>query len=383
MAKIKEFFSKIGNSKDNLLAKIKKIDIYNNGKYFSIAPLAVVLITIICGLCYQFTNTKFDNFANIGVDFMGGTMLTVEISGADNMNSGSKFNENVDIIGAILNEEGFKISVAQSSGENAIIIKYLNTATINGQLVDYNTDEMVEEMSEINTRIAQEKIPAKFSEIYGKNVKASATTTIIGNTASLKLLRTALISIAVSLLIILIYIIIRFDFYSGLAAVVGLAHDVLMMLCFTVIFYIEINSTIVAAIITIVGYSINNTIVVFDKVRSNIKPFKTKKEKYNMGLIVNESIFATMTRTLYTTITTLITISLIAILGVASVKNFALPIMFGLLAGFYSSVFLASPIWGAFKNWGDKLKIKNANRKFKKSKGITSNKNKKPKTAKA
>jgi preprotein translocase subunit SecF len=329
---------------------------------------------IVCGLIYQFTASN--SFANIGVDFKGGTMLTVEYSGTNGMNSGEKYNKNLSIIEEVLNEKGFSSSVAQTSGENSIIVKYINTAVVDGQAIDYNTDEKVEEMYNINESIRksiESKVPAEF----GETVKASCTTTVIGNSASIKLLRTALISIAVSLLIILIYIIIRFDFYSGLAAVIALTHDLVMMMAFTIIFHIEISSTIVAAIITIVGYSINNTIVILDKIRSNIKPFKTSGMRYDMGDIVNKSIFATMTRTLYTTLTTLVTIVLIAALGVASVRNFALPIMFGLIAGFYSSVFLASPLWGGLKNMGENMKRSNANKKFKKGDRAQSTKLKK------
>lgn len=346
-----------------LLAKIKKIDIYNNGRLFAIVPLAIILIMIICGMIYQFTARN--SFANIGVDFKGGTMLTVEFSSADNMNSGANYTKNLAIIDSVLNEKGFSSSVAQASGDSAIIVKYVNKATINGQTVDYNTDEKIEEMSIINREIAEVSIPNRITAEYGNGVTATATATVIGNSASIKLLRTALISVLVSLAVILIYIIIRFDFYSGLAAIISLTHDVVIMMALTVIFYIEISSTIVAAIITIVGYSINNTIVIFDKIRSTMKPYKTSGLKYDMGDVVNRSIFATMTRTLYTTLTTLVTIILIAALGVASVRNFALPITFGLIAGFYSSVFLASPTWGGLKHLGEKMKLSKANKKFK------------------
>ncbi len=350
MSKIKQFF-----------AKFKKLDIYNNGKYYAILPLAVVLIMIVCGLIYQFSHRN--SFANIGVDFKGGTMLTVEYSGADGMNSGQKYTKNLDIIEEALNEKGFSYSVAQTSGENSIIVKYINTAVVDGQAIDYSTDEKVEEMYKINESI-RASIETKVSKEFGEDVKASCTTVVIGNSASIKLVRTALISIAVSLVIILIYTMIRFDFYSGLAAIIALGHDVAMMLALTVIFYIEINSTMVAAIITIVGYSINNTIVIFDKIRSNLKPFKTSGVRYDLGEIVNKSIYSTMMRTLYTTITTLITIILIAAIGVASVRNFALPIMFGLLGGFYSSIFLSTPLWGGLKDLGEKIKRSRANKNF-------------------
>ncbi|HKL73766.1 MAG TPA: protein translocase subunit SecF [Clostridia bacterium] len=351
MTKIKAFFG-----------KFKKLDIYNNGKIFAIVPLAIILIMIICGLTYQFTARN--SFANIGVDFKGGTMLTVEYSGADGMNTGSAYSKNLSIIESALNEKGFSYSVAQSSGESAIIVKYINTAVVDGQAIDYSVDEKVEEMNEINNIII-DNIANKVTAEYGENVTANSTATVIGNAASVKLLRVALISVAVSLAIILIYIIIRFDFYSGLAAVIAVTHDLVIMMALTVIFYIEISSTIVAAIITIVGYSINNTIVIFDKVRSTMKPYKASGAKFDIAIVINKSIFATLTRTLYTTLTTITTIVLIIILGVASVQNFALPILFGLIAGFYSSVLLASPLWGGLKRLGTKIKNERNNKDFK------------------
>ncbi|MFA6866135.1 MAG: protein translocase subunit SecF [Clostridia bacterium] len=347
--------------------KIKTFDINGNAKMFFIAPLAVVLIMIICGCCYQFTNTKYDKFANISVDFQGGTMMTVEFNGQDNMNSGSGYDANLAIITEALAEEGFVVSIAQSSGSNAIIVKYLNTSTKGDQIVDYNSDEKVGEMNTINENI-QLAIADKATSYYDGAVTVNSTATLIGNSASIKLLRTALISVAVALALMLIYIIIRFDLYSGLAAVVALLHDILIMMSFTVIFYVEIGSTIVAGIITIVAYSINNTIVVFDRIRSNMKPYKKAGTKFELGDVVNSAIYSTMTRTLFTTLTTAATVTLLAIFGVASLQNFALPILFGLIAGFYSSAFLAAPMWGYFKNLGDKIKISNKNHKFNKNK---------------
>lgn len=352
--------------------KLKTFDIYDKSKLFFIVPLLVILVMLICGTCYQLNDSAYDKFANIGVDFQGGTLLTVEFSEAG-MNSGDKYNENLALIDEVLESNGLSVAVAQSSGDSSIIVRYLNTALVDGKLEDYSTDDKVSEMNTLNDTV-RESLNTKVAEVYGDTVTIKSTTTLIGNSASMRLLRTALISVSVALVLMLIYIVIRFDLYSALAAIVALLHDIIIMMCFTVIFYVEIGSTIVAAIITIVAYSINNTIIVFDRIRTNIKPFKKTNQKYDVGEMINSSVRSTFTRTCFTTLTTLLVIALLAILGVASIRTFALPIMFGLIAGFYSSVFLAGPMWGVFKNWGNKLKIANANRKFKK--------NSKPKTAK-
>jgi len=361
MSKIKAFFSK-------LIAKGKKVDIFKNRTYFFIVPLAIILIALICGTCYQLTNTKFDKFANIGVDFQGGTMLTAKFSEAG-MNAGEKYNENLAIIDGVLAQNGFSRSIAQASGESSIVVRYLNTATVNNEIIDYSKDGRLVEMENLNKKMIAE-ISEAVEAKYNGAVTVEGTTTLIGNSAAMKLLRTALISVSIALALMLIYILIRFDPYSALAAIVALLHDVVIMMAFTVIFYVEIGSSLIAGIITIVAYSINNTIVVFDRVRDLIKPYGKKGnmlgQKYEIGDIISKAIWGTLTRTLYTTLTTFVVIFLLAVIGVASIQTFALPIMFGLIAGFYSSAFLAAPLWGVFKGWGDKLKLRRQNAKFKK-----------------
>ena len=153
----------------------------------------------------------------------------------------------------------------------------------------------------------------------------------------------------------LVYIVIRFELLSGLAAVVALAHDMLMMVCFMAIFHIELNSSFIAALITVLGYSINNTIIIFDRVRENMRFMFGKKgpngKLIKPAYIANKSVQETVWRSINTTITTLITISLVAIIGVSSIRIFALPIIFGLISGTYSSIFLAPTIWSMLASY--------------------------------
>ena len=367
MTKVKNFFK-------NVKTKAKTLKIYDNRKLFFIVPLIVVLVALICGTCYHFNNSQYDKFANVGVDFQGGTLLTVEFS-ETGMNSGDAYDANVELVRQVLDANGLKISSVQSSGDSSIIFRYLNSAVlVNGEFQDYSTDDKVSEMNALNEKIRNDVEAATVAKYEGA-ITAKTTTTLIGNTASIRLLRTALISVAIALALMLLYIIIRFDFYSALAAIVALLHDIIIMMSFTVIFYVEIGSTLIAAIITIVAYSINNTIVVFDRIRSIIKPYKNTSKTYDIGEVIDSSVHGTFMRTCYTTLTTLIVIVLLAILGVASIRTFALPIIFGLVGGFYSSVFIAAPLWGIFKGWGKKIKTANENRKFVRAK--------KEKTAKA
>ena len=139
------------------------------------------------------------------------------------------------------------------------------------------------------------------------------------------------------------YIAIRFDLNSGIAAVFGLLHDVLIMLSFMVIFrsVIQMNSSFIAAALTIVGYSINNTIVIFDRIRENAKKMPTGAREEVTNISIKES----LGRTICTTVTTLITIVALCILGVASIREFALPIIVGILSGVYSANMINGYVW--------------------------------------
>lgn len=160
----------------------------------------------------------------------------------------------------------------------------------------------------------------------------------------------AILAAFIAIILMLIYISIRFDFRSGLAAIISLAHDVLVMLGAYVLLRIPMNMTFIAAALTILGYSINATIVIFDRVRENRKLLR----KNEFDDVVNVSIWQTMTRSVNTTLTTLFTIAMVAILGVASLRNFAIPLCVGIVAGLYSSIFLSGPFWTKFYKMGKK-----------------------------
>lgn len=143
----------------------------------------------------------------------------------------------------------------------------------------------------------------------------------------------------------LVYIAIRFDLFSGLAALAALLHDMLIMGAFMVFFrnLFQVNSAFIAAILTIVGYSINNTIIIFDRIRESARtPGMTQLSRQE---IVDVSVAATLGRTLNTSITTLITLVCLFIFGVASIREFAFPLIVGMLAGTYSSVMLSGQFW--------------------------------------
>lgn len=225
-----------------------------------------------------------------------------------------------------LNDAGFDVKTATISDDKKSIAVTFNSAV---------TDENAAKLEDVMT----------ISDNYGGMVSDGGQTS---STVSSETLKSALLAISISLLCMLIYIVIRFELLSGIAAVLALTHDLVIMLCGMVVFHIEINSTFIAAIITIHGYSINNTIIIFDRVRENLKFYANKRINGKMvkpAYIANKSVKDTVWRSINTTLTTLIMIAMVAIIGVPDIRVFALPIIFGLLAGTYSSVFLAPTIW--------------------------------------
>ena len=178
------------------------------------------------------------------------------------------------------------------------------------------------------------------------------------------LLSNAVKALLIAFVCMLIYIAIRFDVFSGLAALFGLAHDVLIMCSFMVFFRwaYQVNSSFIAAILTIVGYSINNTIIIFDRIRESSK--KPGLSQLPRVQIVEESVSSTLSRTINTTLTTMITLVTLYIFGVESIREFAFPLVVGMIAGTYSSVLLSGQVWAM---WMDKRMAKKAQKSGKKA----------------
>ncbi|MDR2201917.1 MAG: protein translocase subunit SecF [Clostridiales bacterium] len=170
---------------------------------------------------------------------------------------------------------------------------------------------------------------------------------VVSATVSGELLTNAILAVALAIVLMLVYIAFRFEVSSGVAAILALLHDVIVMFSFVTIFRIEINATFIAALITILGYSINNTIIIFDRIRENMKTLTRKGAP--PSVIASTSVKETLLRSINTTVTTLITIAMVAIIGVPSIRVFALPIIIGLLAGTYSSIFISPSVWAIWK----------------------------------
>ena len=216
-------------------------------------------------------------------------------------------------------DKQFRLKYQNASGQNSTQIEATNNAI---------RDELAEAFG--------------YSEVTNGEFAVASIGTVTPS-ASSELLMNAFIAMLVALALILVYVAIRFEITSGLATILALFHDLLVTTSFMLIFRVQINASFVAALVTILGYSINNTIVIFDRVRENQRSGKYDKDTNET--IANASVKGTMTRSVFTTLTTFVTIALVAIIGVSDIRDFAIPIVVGVLAGFYSSVFLAPGLW--------------------------------------
>lgn len=290
------------------------IDFVKNLKIWGSISLAIVLIGIVVigiqGL-------------NLGVDFQGGTLIYASI--------GKSYN--IAEVRGIVEKVGVKADVIYAGENKQDLIIKMNTH-----------DNQIEIQDEIVKNL-EEKYKLDHNKI---------TIEMVGASIGKELVKNALVSIAIACLLILVYISIRFEFKSGIAAIIALVHDVLIMIAAVAIFRTQINSPFVAAVLTIIGYSINDTIVIFDRIRENIKRYGRKS---SMDEIVNTSVKESLTRTINTSLTTLFTITALYILGVEAIKEFSAPIIVGLISGTYSSIFIAGPIWAYWSGIDTKKKI--------------------------
>lgn len=273
--------------------------------WFSISG-AVILVGLIIMLM---------NGLNFGIDFTGGTMMqidlgkTVEVSEIKDVIADFDLNADIVHAGAESNEVIIKTKASLSNTERIEIFEVLKA--------EYG-------LADEAFRGAEQFGPAIGAEIRNR----------------------ALLAVVIASVAMLLYISVRFETVFGLAAVIALIHDVLILLSIYAIFRISVNSSFIAAILTIVGYSINDTIVVFDRVRENVKREKGKSHFE----VADMSISQTITRTINTSLTTLVVIGSLFVFGVSSIREFAFPLLAGVAVGTYSSIFIASPVWALLRH---------------------------------
>ena len=228
----------------------------------------------------------------------------------------------------------------------AWVEKITGDSAVQINAVDNSTDITIKTRT-----LSQEERQAmadKIVEVYGV-AEDSITTQSISATISNEMRSSAIVAVIVAVLFILIYIRFRFkDFKFATSAVVALAHDVLIVLATYALIRISVGNTFIACMLTIVGYSVNDTIVIFDRIRENLHGREIKSAE-EVAEIANRSLTQTLSRSINTSITTFITVVVLYILGIASIREFALPLMVGLISGAYSSIFIATELWYMMK----------------------------------
>lgn len=296
----------------------KKTNFVKAGKFCMLGSLIVI---IACFCMMPVNNKSKGSPLNFSVEFAGGTSLTVGFDKEYSLSEAEKDIVPVIAEAAVIGEAG--ISVQTVSGTNEIVFKM-------PELSDDGTDDS--QMSKVRNALTDK---------LGADVKEA---NVISGSVSSEMSKNAIFSVILAAILMLIYIAIRFhDVKFGASAVIALLHDVAMVFCLYIILRLTVGNTCIACLLTIVGYSINATIIIFDRVRENIGVMKPKKATYKD--IVNLSINQTFSRTIYTSLTTFVTIFVLYIMGVASIKEFALTLMAGVVIGAYSSVCITGPLW--------------------------------------
>ena len=252
---------------------------------------------------------------NFGVDFKGGTLIELRTD---------KTSANITKIRDSFNQMNLgDVSVKNFGNETDFVVKFEKQNSNDPQFIE-----------EIKTKLSNSIGTVDFRRVENVGPKVSA-----------ELLRSGVIAIALSLAAMLLYIWIRFEWQFSLGAILALFHDVIITLGVFSVFSLEINLSIVAAVLTIVGYSMNDTVVIFDRVRENLRKYADVK----IFELTNISINETLSRTIITSVTTLLALLSIFIFGGEILKGFSLAMILGVIFGTYSSIYIANPVLVSLK----------------------------------
>ncbi|MHA6530474.1 protein translocase subunit SecF [Paenibacillus sp. BAC0078] len=278
----------------------KELDFVHLSKYFYIFSIVITLLGV-----------AFLSFMglNYSVDFKAGSNVDVSLSK----------NITLEQLKPALNGLGISHEPDITVGENRVNIRY-------DKELDSNQDAALK------------------AAITKLDDKASFEINTVDTEMAKELARNAIYSVLLSCLGIIIYVSIRFEWRFALAAIVALVHDAFIVVAIFSIFRLEVDLTFIVAVLTIIGYSINDTIVIFDRIRENLR-FGKQRTYEDLKALVNKSVAQTLMRSLYTAFTVFVAAFFLLVLGGASIKMFSLAMVIGLLFGAYSSIFIASPLW--------------------------------------
>ncbi|MGR6836557.1 protein translocase subunit SecF [Syntrophomonas erecta] len=277
------------------------MQIIQKRKWFYILSLVIIIPGLISLLMQGL---------NLGIDFKGGSILHIRMESTVT---------SADMRTTLKGLELGKSEVQKSGNEF-----YIRTQELNQE----ETNNLMSVLRE------------KFGQVEFLSAES------VGATIGSELTRNAVLSLLIAAVLMLIYITVRFEWTFGVAAVVGIIHNVLIVLGLFSIFHWEVNSAFIAAMLTIIGYSINDTIVIFDRVRENLR-MKKKEDYINL---LNRSIMQTLNRSVNTVLTSIFPLITLYLFGGVTIKIFVLAMLIGFIVGAYSSIFIASPVWYDLKN---------------------------------
>ena len=304
------------------IAKERKVvDFVGKRKIF----FAVSIILILCGPVGMLVHSNVigDKAMNYSLEFSGGTSTNVTFN--KEMDIKEIDSEVTPVVEAVTGDKNVQPTKVQ--GTNQVVIK---TRSLD-----------LKEREALNKAL-EENFDVDTSLITSENISA---------TVSNEMRRDAIVAVIVAAIFMLLYIWFRFkDIRFASSAVLALLHDVLVVLAFYVISRTSVGNTFIACMLTIVGYSINATIVIFDRIRENMRGRK-KVEDEKLKEIVNTSVTETLTRSIYTSLTTFVMVAILYVMGVSSIKEFAAPLMVGIIGGAYSSVCITGALWYTMKTF--------------------------------
>lgn len=288
-------------------------DIAGRGKLWFIISLLVIVPGLISMVTRGF---------NFGIDFTGGTIIDL------------KFEQPVAIaqIRDSLRPFGLDGATIQLSGESSDVA---TSKDVMIRTVDLEETQRKEVMAAIREHVGGYEV-----------LREEKVGAVIGS----ELIMNAVLALVISWVLIILYVAYRFELRFGVAAVIALVHDILIVLAFFSFTQRQVDSSFVAALLTVVGYSINDTIVIFDRIRENLKLHFRRGG--NVVELVNRSIYQTLTRSLYTVFTCLFTTFALFFFGGETTKDFAFALIIGFMSGCYSSIFIAGPLWIELRKFG-------------------------------
>ncbi|EJH4195860.1 protein translocase subunit SecDF [Staphylococcus pseudintermedius] len=252
---------------------------------------------------------------NLGIDFTSGTRVDLRSNQKLTQAQVEKTMESIDL-------KPNQLSIGGSNNENASM-QFKR---------DLNKDEVA-------------KVTDTLKSQYGKEPSVNTVSPVIGQ----ELAKNAMLAVIIASIGMIIYISLRFEWRMGIASIISLLHDAFMIIAVFSLFRLEVDITFIAAVLTIIGYSINDTIVTFDRVREMLSKIKVITKEDQIDYIVNSSIRQTLTRSINTVLTVVIVVIALLVLGASSIFNFSLALLIGLLSGVYSSIIIAVPLWGMLK----------------------------------